>query len=236
MTILPLRLADVVVSRRGKRIIGPVSVDLGPDGFTVILGPNGAGKTTLLRTMHGIERVSSGDVSWQVSRESAEQKQSFVFQTPIILRRKVIENVAYPLLVRGLSRAEAMERAEIWTKRVGLAAAVDRSATVLSGGERQKLALARALITEPEIVFLDEPTANLDGRSMREIEGILGEARDEGVRFVLATHNLGQARRLGTEILFIRNGAIQERAIADEFFENPKSPEALAYINGDIVE
>lgn len=236
VSILPLSLSDVSIVRRGKRIIGPISLDLGPGGVTVILGPNGAGKTTLLRAMHGIERISSGDVRWQASRETAELRQSFVFQTPIILRRSVVENIAYPLEVRGQKRNEARLAAGEWADRVGLGDALERSATVLSGGERQKLALARALITEPDIVFLDEPTANLDGRSMREIESILSEARSEGMRFVLATHNLGQARRLGTEIVFVYNGTIHERASVGEFFDQPTTPEAAAFIKGDIVE
>ncbi len=235
VSILPLELAGVTVVRRGKTIIGPVDLTIAPGGLTVILGPNGAGKTTLLRTMHGVERASGGALRWHGPRGDADLRQSFVFQTPIVLRRSVVENIAYPLLIRGRAKAAARAAAADWAGRVGLAAALDRPAQVLSGGERQKMALARALITGPEIVFLDEPTANLDGRSMREIEAILVAARDRGTRLVLATHNLGQARRLGTEIVFLHNGLVHEAAGADSFFAGPATAEARAFLNGDIV-
>ena len=236
MSILPLCLRNVTVIRSGRPILGPLNLEVEQDGLLVVLGPNGAGKTTLLRTMHGIERISSGDITWQVPRDEAELKQSFVFQTPIVLRRTVLENIAYPLLIRGASKSEARHSAMEWAARVGLEAAVDRPAPVLSGGERQKLALARALITQPELVFLDEPTANLDGRSMRDIENILTDARERGTRLVLATHNLGQARRLGTKIVFLYRGAVHEFATTEDFFARPKTKEAFAFANGDIVE
>ncbi len=236
MSILPLQLTEVSVIRSRKSILGPVSLEIAPGGLTIILGPNGAGKSTLLRAMHGIERISGGKVDWQVTRAEAELLQSFVFQSPIVLRRSVVDNIAFPLLLRKTSREVAMRQAAEWAERVGLGDALDRSAPVLSGGERQKLALARALITEPEIVFLDEPTANLDGRSMKEIEAILADARDRGTRLVLATHNLGQARRLGTEIVFLLGGKVHEQALVDAFFDNPQTAEAAAFLNGDIVE
>jgi len=236
VSILPLRLQDVTVVRSGKTILGPVSLDVAAEGLTIVLGPNGAGKSTLLRAMHGVERISSGKVAWRVPRDQAELRQSFVFQSPIVLRRSVAENIAYPILIRGKARKTALASAAEWATRVGLGAALDRSALVLSGGERQKLALARALITEPEIVFLDEPTANLDGRSMREIEAILQDARDHGTRLVLATHDLGQARRLGTEIVFLLNGQVHEQAASQTFFDSPRTEEAVAFTNGDIVE
>ena len=236
VSILPLQLRDVTVKRRGKRIIGPIDLDLQSGGLTIVLGPNGAGKTTLLKAMHGLERISSGEIRWNVPRAEAEFRQSFVFQTPIVLRRTVVENIAYPLLIRGQKRGQARRSAASWGERIGLATALDRPAQVLSGGERQKLALARALITEPEIVYLDEPTANLDGRSMREIEAILAEARNHGTRIVLATHNLGQARRLGSEIVFLRSGSIAEHGDANQFFNTPQTKEAAAFLAGDIVE
>ncbi|NRB00121.1 MAG: ATP-binding cassette domain-containing protein [Rhodobacteraceae bacterium] len=210
-------------------------MELPGGGLTIVLGPNGAGKTTLLRTMHGIERISGGDVRWQVSRREAELHQSFVFQTPIIMRRSVLDNIAYPLHLRGHPRKASRQQAEDWAQRIGLGDALERPATVLSGGERQKLALARALIIKPDIVFLDEPTANLDGSAMRDIEQLVQDAHESGMTIVLATHNLGQARRLGKEVIYIQDGVIQERSSAKAFFAGPEDAGAAAFINGDIV-
>ncbi|MEM1399657.1 MAG: ATP-binding cassette domain-containing protein, partial [Pseudomonadota bacterium] len=123
-SILPLRLTDLAVTKRGTPIIGPISLELSGDGTTAILGPNGAGKTTLLRAMHGLERLSAGTIEWQLPREEAETRQAYVFQTPIIMRRSVVDNIAYPLMVRGRSKAEARAKATVKAEQVGLAAAL----------------------------------------------------------------------------------------------------------------
>jgi len=144
--------------------------------------------------------------------------------------------VAYALCVHGVSRRKARSRAREWLEKVGLRAAADRPAQVLSGGERQKLALARALIREPQILFLDEPCASLDGRATREIETILRDAYAQGVRVLMSTHDMGQARRLATEVLFLHKGLIHEAAPAEAFFADPASAEARAFLKGDILE
>lgn len=234
--ILPMRASAATVKRRGKILLGPVDLTVGPTGITMVMGPNGAGKTTLLRTLHGLERLSGGSVLWQVPLSDARLRQAFVFQTPIMLRRSVRDNLTYPLVLRGVSKADARALAEDWATRVGLGAMLDRQAPLLSGGEKQKLALARALVLKPDIIFLDEPCANLDGRAIREIEAILQAARDAGTRILMATHDIGQAKRLATDIVFLMHGVIIEHAPADEFFAGPKTPQAAALLNGDIVE
>lgn len=236
MSILPLTIEGAVVRHRGTRIVGPVDLSLAAGGPTIILGPNGAGKTTLLKAMHGIERLSAGRAGWSVPRAEADLAQTYVFQTPILLRRTAIENVIYPLRLRGVPRREARDIAGERLSRVGLAEAGPRPAHALSGGERQKLAIARALVSDPEVLFLDEPTASLDGRSTREIEAILSGAVGRGVKLVMATHDLGQARRLASEILFIYGGDLHEHQPAEAFFAGPKTPEARAFLKGDIVE
>lgn len=235
-SILPLRMAGASVRRRGQRLVGPVDLEITPGGLTIVMGPNGAGKTSLLRLMHGLERAAEGTVAWAVDDESARPRQGYVFQTPTMMRRTVTASIAYPLRVRGTARAEAILRARDWAAKVGLGKMLDRPADVLSGGERQKLALARALITEPEILFLDEPCANLDGRATREIEAILRDARDSGTRIVMATHDMGQARRLGDEVVFLLKGRIHETGSAPAFFDTPRTEEARAFLNGDILE
>ncbi|SDK56662.1 ATP-binding cassette domain-containing protein [Aliiruegeria lutimaris] len=235
-TILPLRLRDARVRKNGRVIVGPVDYELPADGFTIVIGPNGAGKTTLLRMMHGMERLASGAVEWQVAEKRARERQAFVFQIPVMMRRNVLENVAYPMQLHGSSRKQARAEAARWLELIGLAEAAERPAPVLSGGERQKLALARALIRKPEILFLDEPCASLDGRAMREIEAVLQSAHSEGTRIVMSTHDMGQARRLASDVLFVHRGRIHEDGPAARFFEHPQTPEARAFLQGDIVE
>ncbi len=234
--ILPLRLSGAMVRRKGRTIVGPVDHQVSATGFTIVMGPNGAGKTTLLRMMHGMERLSAGSVTWQVPERDARERQAYVFQTPVMMRRSVLDNVAYPLIVHGVRPKPARARAGAWLEQVGLSGLADRQATVLSGGERQKLALARALIRAPQILFLDEPCASLDGRAMRDIEAILRAAHAAGTRIVMATHDMGQARRLATEVLFVHHGALHEVASASTFFDHASTPDARAFLKGDILE
>ena len=233
--IIPLDLQEVEVRRRGKRLLGPLSFVLQGSGISMVIGPNGSGKTTLLRAMHGIERISAGRKAWSVGDPAAHAAQSFVFQTPVMMRRNVRDNIAYPLVLRGVPRREARVAAESWAARVGLDAALARPATVLSGGEKQKLALARALVTAPQVLFLDEPCANLDGHATQEIEAILIAARDACSRIVMSTHDLGQARRLADEVLFLHDGKLVEFLPAATFFAGPGSAQAVAFVNGDLV-
>jgi tungstate transport system ATP-binding protein len=204
-------------------------------GISVVVGPNGRGKTTLLRAMHGIDRISEGRKTWAVSDAQANAAQSFVFQAPIMMRRNVRDNIAYPLVLRGMARSEARAAADIWAARVGLGAALMRAARVLSGGEKQKLALARALVTAPQVLFLDEPCANLDGHATQEIETILHAASAAGTRIVMSTHDLGQARRLADEVLFLHDGHVVEMLPAAAFLAGPASAQALAFLKGDLV-
>ncbi len=232
---LPLVMEEVELWRGGRRILGPVSLSLGGDGITVLLGPNGAGKTSLLRVMHGLERISRGRVVWQGATGADRAHQAFVFQAPVLMRRTVAECIAYPLRLDGVAKPQARARAAEIAASVGLAEALERPAQVLSGGEKQKLAIARALIRGPEVLFLDEPCANLDPRAMREIEAILLAARDRGTRIVMSTHNVGQARRLATDVIFLHEGCLHEAGSRDAFFAAPKTAEALAHINGDLM-
>ncbi len=236
MTMFPLIAKGATVRRRGKVLVGPVDLTLGQTGTTMVIGPNGAGKTTLLKLLHCIERMNGGTLDWACPVAEAQQRQAFVFQTPVMLRRNVRDNIAYPLLLTKTPRAEARARAEDWAGRVGLGDAVMRPAHLLSGGERQKLALARALIRAPEVLFLDEPCASLDGRATREIEEILLGVAARGTRIIMSTHNMGQAQRLGSEVIFVLGGRIHEYSPAQDFFAEPQTEQARAFLRGDIVE
>jgi len=234
--LFPLIVEDALVKRRGKVLIGPVDLTLHEQGVTMVIGPNGAGKTSLLRMLHGIVRLRSGRIAWACSKSEARRKQAFVFQQPIMMRRSVLQNLIYPLRLAGITRSEARDTAAKAAADIGLGDMLDRPAPFLSGGERQKLALARALITEPDLIFLDEPCASLDGRAIREIEEILSQARDRGTRLIMSTHDMGQARRLATDVLFLLNGTIHEKGPAHEFFARPDTAQARAFLRGDIVE
>ena len=230
--MFPLTLDQVLVRRRGKAVIGPTNLVLQPDGPTIIIGPNGSGKTTLLRVMHGIERVTSGTVTWQHNDPS---QHAFVFQSPIVLRRTVYENLAYPLRLIKTPKPEIARSVDHWLGRIGLGDMRHSSALRLSGGERQKLAIARALIRKPQVLFLDEPCANLDGHATREIEALLQEASAAGTRLVMSTHDMGQARRLAQELVFMLGGKVHDVGDAETLFTSPANKELTAFLRGDIV-
>lgn len=236
MPLFPLQVEQAQTSRRGKILVGPISITFEAQGTTVIVGPNGAGKTSFLKLLNGAARLTGGTVEWSCSEEDARKQQAFVFQKPVMLRRSVLANLIYPLRVRGMSRVYAEGKAREWANRVGLGDMLDRQAPALSGGEQQKLAIARALIGDPALVFLDEPSAALDGVSTREIEAILGTARKRGTRLILATHDMGQARRMADEVLFLHKGRLHEHGLAADFFARPETAEAQAFLRGDIVE
>ena len=233
--ILPLRAENIRVARGGKTLLGPLSLEIGGEGVTIVLGPNGSGKTTLLRALHGLERLREGAVRWAVPEPEARSQQAFVFQAPILMRRSVVDSIAYPLLLDGLRRGEARDRAADAAEAVGLGDRLALQAMNLSGGEKQKLAIARALVRRPQILFLDEPCANLDGRATRDIEAILAKVREQGTRIVMSTHNVGQARRMADEAVFLFDGRMIDGGKASDFFDNPQTPEARAHLQGDLL-
>lgn len=236
MELFPLTLTGAVVRVKGTHLLGPVTTTISKQGVSIVLGPNGSGKTTFLRLLHGLERCRDGQITWgDVDREIANRSQSYVFQSPIILRRSVIENIAYPLRLRNVRRAKAEKEAAKWIREVGLEERAHLDARNLSGGEKQKLSLARALITDPQLLILDEPSANLDGASTRDIERLVLLAKEKGCKIIMATHDFGQAKRLADNILFFHHGKILEQGSADEFFEEPKTLEGRAFLRGDIL-
>jgi tungstate transport system ATP-binding protein len=235
-SLLPLILDRVCFEAGGRRIIDEVSLTLEGGSRTVILGPNGAGKSVLLRLCHGLLAPTSGRITWSApDRTAGVRRQAMVFQRPVMLRRSALANVAYGLKVAGVGAAERDARARAALERVGLTHLADRPARVLSGGEQQRLALARAWALNPEVLFLDEPTANLDPGATHEIESAIAAIHSGGTKIVMVTHNLGQARRLADEIVFLHNGRIAERASAVRFFTDPGCPEAAAFLKGELL-
>jgi len=219
----------------GKPLVDHVDLTLAPDTFTVVMGPNGAGKSLLVRLLHGLIPPTGGEIRWGGQRLSAEirKRQAMVFQRPVLLRRSVAANVDFVLRLRG--EADKQRRCEI-LDMIGLADHARQPARLLSGGEQQRLALGRALATDPEVLFLDEPTASLDPASVLMIEQIVTQAREQrGVKIVFITHDLGQARRLADDVVFMHRGELVEHTPAARFFNEPASRAARDYVAGRIV-
>jgi tungstate transport system ATP-binding protein len=232
--MLPLELNEVCFSVNGRAIIDRISFEIGAGPRTIILGANGAGKSVLMRMCHGLLRPSAGEINWRGGNGSRRHRQSMVFQRPIMLRRSALANVAYGLKLAGFSPRECALRSRDVLEAVGLERQAERPARTLSGGEQQRLALARAWALGPEVLFLDEPTANLDPGSTRDVESIIGAIHATGTKIIMSTHNLGQARRMGDEILFLSEGKLVERAPTDRFFREPATVEAAAFIKGEL--
>jgi tungstate transport system ATP-binding protein len=226
--ILPLRIADLTYAAGGRTIIDRLSLDIEAGPSTMILGANGAGKSVLMRLMHGLLEPTSGRVAW--SGNGGRRQQAMVFQRPVMLRRSALANVVYALDGAVEKDKLAMEA----LREVGLSQVAHHPARVLSGGEQQRLALARAWALHPEVLFLDEPTANLDPGATREIESIIRAFDAAGTKIVMSTHSLGQARRLGDEVIFLHQGRVAERAPIERFFPQPASPEAAAFVKGEL--
>jgi tungstate transport system ATP-binding protein len=234
-TELPILFDAVSVTANGVRLVSDISLALVAGGPTVLIGPNGAGKSTLLRLAMGLIAPSAGRVSWAGRDRSEGRRLAMVSQRPVMLRRSAIANVTYALAAACVARGRRSERASELLARVGLANQADRPARRLSGGEQQRLALARALAREPELLCLDEPTASLDPASAKAVEDIVTAIAAAGVKVVMATHDLGQARRLAGEVVLLVNGRVRERAARDRFFPSPATPEGAAFLRGDLV-
>ena len=233
--LLPLRLSEVTVAAGDRAILDRVSAQIEAGPRTIILGANGAGKSVLMRVCHGLLAPTSGKVEWHAPEVSgAPRRQAMVFERPVMLRRSALANVAYALKAAHVARRERVRRAAEALEHVGLADLAQHPARVLSGGEQQRLALARAWALRPDVLFLDEPTANLDPSATKEVESIITAIHATGAKIVMSTHNLGQARRLGDEVLFLHQGRLVERAPVETFFKRPASAEAAAFIEGEL--
>jgi tungstate transport system ATP-binding protein len=235
--ILPLELRGLSFESRAGRLIDQIDLVIEDPGISVIMGPNGAGKSLLLRLMHGLIAPSAGQIRWAGVPISGEmlQRQAMVFQKPVLLRRTAAANIAYALGLRGVTRSERLSRAHQALQLAGLESRASTPARVLSGGEQQRLCLARALSLDPDVLFLDEPTASLDPASTLAIERLLVDARSRGIKVIAVTHDVGQARRLAQEIVFLHHGKLIEHQPASRFFREPKSDVALAFVEGGLV-
>ena len=234
VSVLSGETRGLVFEAAGKRLIDGIDLRIPAHPLTVVMGPNGAGKSLLLRLLHGLIKPSAGQVLWggEPLTEPVRKCQAMVFQRPVLLRRSVASNIRFVLKLRG---SQGAERCLELLRHAGLEAQANQPARLLSGGEQQRLALVRALALDPKILFLDEPTASLDPASTAAIEGIVTAAHERGTKVIYVTHDVGQARRLADEVVFLHRGCLLEHTPAHQFFDNPTSQEARDYLEGRLI-
>jgi len=232
---LPVVLENVSLRSGPTPILEDLNQTIAHGAPTLIVGPNGAGKTSLLRLCMGLTAPSSGRITWGGRTDRAPLRRAIVFQRPVMLRRSASANMAYALAQADVPRKARAARIAELLDRVGLAELAHRPARHLSSGEQQRLALARALARNPELLLLDEPTASLDPAATRGVEEIIAAAAQSGIKVVMASHDLGQVRRLAGEVIFLLRGRVHEREMAHAFFDSPATAEAASFLRGDLV-
>ena len=235
-TILPLELNDVSFEINGMRYIKEMNLQLTPGFSTVILGPNGSGKSLFLRLCHGLLKPTTGSIRWLGPMGKNPKKyQAMIFQKPIMLRRSVIENLRFGLKSRHISKIKSDPIVDRIIEIIGLARLAETPARSLSTGEQQRLAIGRAWSLQPEVLFLDEPTANLDPAATHVVEEIISQIKKTGATIIMSTHDLGQANRLADNILFLHRGRILENSSAIKFFAAPKNDLAQSFLEGELL-
>jgi tungstate transport system ATP-binding protein len=234
-TDLPIVFDNASFSVRDVPVVRPISFMISAGAPTVLIGPNGAGKTSLLKLAMGLISPSQGRLTWGGRENAGASHRAFVFQRPVMLRRRAGANLRYALKAANVPRRQREARANELLALVGLRDLAERPARKLSGGEQQRLALARALAKEPQVLFLDEPSASLDPAATKAIEDIIRDVSLRGIKVVMATHDLGEAKRLAGEIVLMHRGRIVEVSPADAFFSAPKTDEARRFVAGELL-
>lgn len=234
-TDLPIHFDAAAIVAGAVTILGELTLTIDAGTPTVLIGPNGSGKTTLLRAAMGLLPVTRGRLTWGGRDSASAARRAIVFQRPVMLRRSAAGNIAYALAAAGVPRTRHPERIDELLTLVGLGAIGQRPARRLSGGEQQRLALARALARDPAVLFLDEPTASLDPAATKAIEDIVHAVAARGVKVVMSTHDLGQAKRLAGDIVLLHRGRLIEQGAAPAFFAGPQTEGAKTFIAGDLL-
>ncbi len=231
----PVRLhaRALTVAIGGRELLRDVSFSLGAAERVVVLGPNGAGKSLLMRVCHGLVAPTRGELVWDGPRAP---RQAMVFQRPVLLRRSVMGNVRFALAAHGVKGSAAERAASAALATMDIAALRDRPARRLSGGEQQRVALACAAAIAPDVIWMDEPTSNLDPGATARLERAVVRLAGSGVTVVLATHDIAQARRLAERVLFVHHGRLLEDCTAREFFAGPAHAAARRYLSGELVD
>ncbi|MBO0755837.1 MAG: ATP-binding cassette domain-containing protein [Bradyrhizobiaceae bacterium] len=232
---LPITFIEVGILAGEVSILDRISLAFEPGSPTTLIGPNGSGKTTLLRAAMGLIPISRGRITWGGREASPPTRRAILLQRPVMLRRSAAGNIRYALCAAGVSSSEHDQRTADLLSLAGLEGMDTRPARRLSGGEQQRLALARALARDPEVLFLDEPTASLDPYATNAIEDVVRAVSARGVKVVMSTHDLGQAKRIGGEIVLLHRGRLIETGPAPEFLANPRTDEAKQFLAGELL-
>ena len=226
-----IEVADLSLKLNNVNILSSITITSTNPGVTMVMGPNGAGKSLFLRCLHGLTKPSGGSIRiFGNAILGTSTNQAMVFQKPVLLKRSVIENLKFG--GQATTHRDSIDNALL------LARLKDKQhfpAKLLSGGEKQRLVLTRALLREPKLLVLDEPTASLDPASAQIIEQLIQDFTVQGGKVIFVSHDIGQAKRLGSEIIFLHKGKVMEHSIASDFFNNPASEEAKAYLKGHII-
>jgi tungstate transport system ATP-binding protein len=228
---LPIVLDKVGVRAGALAILDDISLTVASGAPTVLIGPNGSGKTTLLKVLMGLIAPVAGRLTWGGRENVPPLRRAFVFQRPVMLRRSAAANVRYALSHHERSDQRVAELLAL----VGLSGFEARPARRLSGGEQQRLALARALARDPAVLLLDEPAASLDPAATKAVEDVVRAVAARGVKVVMSTHDLGQARRLASDIVLLHRGRVMETGPAAAFFAAPSTGAAKSFIAGDLL-
>ncbi|TVP69909.1 MAG: ATP-binding cassette domain-containing protein [Rhodobacteraceae bacterium] len=232
--ILPLELRAMGYAVGAAALLSDITLTIPAGRRLMVMGANGAGKSLFLRLCHGLIDPTSGQRIW-ADGSARPAAQAMVFQRPVLLRRSVVANLDYPLALTGMAAQERRFMIARTLDRFGLKDMADRPARLLSGGQQQRLALARAWAMRPQVLFLDEPTSALDPSATRIIEKMVAQFSEDGITIVMTTHNLGQARRLAQDVAFLHSGRLIERARAADFFVEPQTAQARAFLAGDLI-
>ncbi len=232
---LPIIFNKVSVVVESRTLLDNIDLKISAGSPTVLIGPNGSGKTTLLRTGMGLLDIAAGKITWGEYGTDAPRRSAIVFQRPMMFRRRAASNIRYALTVAGIPAEQHPARVAELLKLVGLEGFGDRPARRLSVGEQQRLALARALARNPTTLFLDEPTASMDPAGTKAFEDVIQAIVARGIKIVMSTHDLGEARRLAGDIVLLHKGRIAEAAPATAFFATPQTLEATRFIAGELL-
>ena len=220
----------------GKFVLDIKNASLDLEGCTAVIGPNGAGKSTLVNIIAGLTEKTSGEVLYDGIKKTPKEKITLVFQKPYLISGSVEMNINYPMKLRKWDKQVMKERTDLLLEELGLTDLKLKKSWKLSGGETQKVALARALSFHPELLILDEPTANIDPITVAEIEEMLKKVRTEfNTNIIIVTHNLAQAKRVSQKAVFMNNGEITEQGDTDVVLAHPRSPETAAFIRGELL-
>lgn len=236
VNFLPLQVKNLQITKNGNALLKDVTLSIESSNVTVILGPNGAGKSLLLRSAHGLEDLSKGSLMWNTNIPQPQQSwRAYIFQKPVLLRRSVRANLEYVLSLHSINKANYVSLIDTALEHTGLSQLADRSARVLSGGEQQRLNIARAWALQPRVILLDEPTAELDPNGTAGIERLIKTIAQQGTKIIMSTHDLGQAHRLANDIVFLHQGKLVEHTSADTFFQQPQTKMAQDFIAGKLL-